>query len=282
MAVLATGIATAKKIDNIGTGYNQAKRWTFNPSRDGKTFVANKDADCSSVCLSILKSMEPTLNMTDPAYTGTFLAKAKSVGSTSINVAGKSLAQIKALLKPGDFLLNTGNHVEFWTGSQLFSAAIDENGNISGGKPGDQTGKEVRFTRLYLYRKGWDYIVRPKYRVVVKPPVVTKPAATTNKNTAKVKAVQKAVRAVQDGIVGPDTRKRVEAVRRASKWGGKRFPYGVRYTQSVVGANPDGVWGVKSMVAHDVTTANVQRAVGAVADCIWGNDTERKVKAIIG
>lgn len=326
MAVLATGIATAKKIDNIGTGYNQAKRWTFNPSRDGKTFVANKDADCSSVCLSILKSMEPTLNMADPAYTGTFLAKAKSVGATAINVAGKSLAQIKALLKPGDFLLNTGNHVEFWTGSQLFSAAIDENGKISGGKPGDQTGKEVRFTGLYQYRKGWNYIVRPKYTAattsgksvatlaaeviagkystgearkkalgaqyaavqalvnkgVVKPPVVTKPAATTNKNTSKVKAVQKAVRAVQDGIVGPDTRKRVEAVRRSSKWGGKRFPYGVRYTQSVVGTYPDGVWGAKSRAAHDVTTANVQRAVGAVADCIWGNDTERKVKAIIG
>ena len=163
MANLATGLATAKRIDDINTGYDQSQRWSFNPSRDGKTFVANREGDCSSVCLAILKAMEPELNMTDPAYTGTFRAKAAAVGATAIGVRGKTVAQLRALLQPGDFLLNSTNHVEFWTGSQLFSASIDERGKISGGQAGDQTGREVRYTGLYVYSRGWDYIIRPKY-----------------------------------------------------------------------------------------------------------------------
>ena len=35
------------------------------------------------------------------------------------------------------------------------SARIDENGNIHGGKPGDQTGREVSTQAWYQHRKGW-------------------------------------------------------------------------------------------------------------------------------
>lgn len=41
------------------------------------------------------------------------------------------------------------------------SARIDENGNLSGGKAGDQTGKEVSTQAYYLHSKGW-YLLRPK------------------------------------------------------------------------------------------------------------------------
>lgn len=41
------------------------------------------------------------------------------------------------------------------------SARIDENGNISGGTAGDQTGKEVSTQDYYLHSKGW-YLIRPK------------------------------------------------------------------------------------------------------------------------
>jgi hypothetical protein len=41
------------------------------------------------------------------------------------------------------------------------SARIDENGNIHGGKAGDQTGKEVSTQNFYVHSKGW-YILRPK------------------------------------------------------------------------------------------------------------------------
>lgn len=41
------------------------------------------------------------------------------------------------------------------------SARIDENGHISGGKPGDQTGNEVSTQAYYVHSKGW-YCLRPK------------------------------------------------------------------------------------------------------------------------
>lgn len=41
------------------------------------------------------------------------------------------------------------------------SARIDENGNISGGKAGDQTGKEVAIENGYVHGLGW-VVLRPK------------------------------------------------------------------------------------------------------------------------
>jgi len=41
------------------------------------------------------------------------------------------------------------------------SARIDENGKISGGAAGDQTGKEVSTQDYYMHSKGW-YLLRPK------------------------------------------------------------------------------------------------------------------------
>lgn len=38
----------------------------------------------------------------------------------------------------------------------IASARIDENGNVHGGKAGDQTGQEVCAQRFYQHKKGWD------------------------------------------------------------------------------------------------------------------------------
>ena len=47
------------------------------------------------------------------------------------------------------------------------SARIDENGNISGGRAGDQTGKEVATEPYYSHPKGW-YMLRAKDTEVAK------------------------------------------------------------------------------------------------------------------
>lgn len=44
---------------------------------------------------------------------------------------------------------------------KIGSARIDENGKLSGGKAGDQTGKEVSTQDYYVHSKGW-YLLRPK------------------------------------------------------------------------------------------------------------------------
>lgn len=43
------------------------------------------------------------------------------------------------------------------------SARIDERGKASGGKAGDQTGKEVSTQNWYKHSKGW-VLLRPKDR----------------------------------------------------------------------------------------------------------------------
>ena len=42
------------------------------------------------------------------------------------------------------------------------SARIDERGKISGGKAGDQTGKELSTQEAYIYKGGWDVDIRIK------------------------------------------------------------------------------------------------------------------------
>ena len=108
------------------------------------------------------------------------------------------------------------------------------------------------------------------------------PTPSTGAKTKAIKAVQAAVRATQDGISGPDTKKRVDAVRQSSAWGGRKFPNGVKYTQSVVGANQDNSWGPASTAAHDRTVKAIQAAVGVTQDAQWGPTTDKAVRSIIG
>lgn len=93
-------------------------------------------------------------------------------------------------------------------------------------------------------------------------------------------ALQAAVRAAQDNVWGPDTDKRFDAVREASRWGGNDFPYGVGYVQQVVGTFPDDKWGKNSAAAHDKTVYDIQVALKAMGydpgdlDSRWGPSTE--------
>ena len=47
------------------------------------------------------------------------------------------------------------------------SARIDENGKITGGKAGDQTGKEISTQKFYVHSKGW-YVIRAKNKQTAK------------------------------------------------------------------------------------------------------------------
>lgn len=111
--------------------------------------------------------------------------------------------------------------------------------------------------------------------VPVSNPVVVAPSTPVQHRD--ITALQRAVRTAPDNIWGPDTDKRINAVRSASNYGGVKFPWGVKFTQQVVGATADGIWGPKSRAAHDTTTKAVQSAVGATADGVWGPKTQAAV-----
>ena len=98
---------------------------------------------------------------------------------------------------------------------------------------------------------------------------------------ADIRPLQAAVGAEQDNVNGPDTRQRVAAVRAASAFGGRGFPYGPEYTQRVVGTPDDGDWGKNSNIAHDKAVRAIQKAVGVKDDGVWGPATEAAVNAAL-
>lgn len=91
---------------------------------------------------------------------------------------------------------------------------------------------------------------------------------------------QSVLHGYMDNLAGPDTKKRVLALREASNFGGTDFPFGVEFAQDVVGTTVDGDWGKNSRLAHDKAIRAVQtvwKAAGLYApsiDTIWGGGME--------
>jgi N-acetylmuramoyl-L-alanine amidase len=92
-------------------------------------------------------------------------------------------------------------------------------------------------------------------------------------------AFQRAVRTDADNQWGPDTDKHATALIQATSYGGTRYPYGVKYTQQVVGTAQDGIWGPNSRAALIATVKTAQSALTSMGfdphgvDGIWGPNT---------
>lgn len=122
-------------------GYDQSNRWDI---RKGG------ECDCSSLVLWCLYEAgfieKPTWG-----NTATLESQIKGAGWGRVPNNGKP--------KVGDILLNVSHHVAVCVASgKIAHASIDENGRASGGKAGDQTGKET-CVRSY-YDKPWDFYLR--------------------------------------------------------------------------------------------------------------------------
>jgi hypothetical protein len=159
-------------ISKSDEGYDQGQRYSF---ISGKTIKPHKEGDCSAVCSQIAKLAGykvPSGNIT----TANFAANMKKAGFKVIRF--KSMKQVQE----GDFLLKPRHHVEFaYTAKKFYSAHLDENGNIKGGRAGDQTGRETGFRAAYNRSDGWDYIVRPPAEPKLK---MTQGVVTKNKKTS--------------------------------------------------------------------------------------------------
>ena len=116
---------------------------------------------------------------------------------------------------------------------------------------------------------------------MIRPAYTDAPGSSAPAGPADIRALQRAVRANPDNVAGPNTRSRCYALAAASNWGGKTFPFGVAFTQSVVGTEQDGIWGEASEEAHDATVEAVQAAVGAEVDGVYGAETNTKVNALL-
>lgn len=137
----------------VSLGYDQRNRWDIR---------VGGECDCSSLVYWCLWEAglltKPSGNLYNHTlYTGTLRRDLTNAG-------WKALSPDLSLCRPGDILLNDGNHVAVvvsgsGTTAKLAQASIDENGNIAGGQSGDQTGQETTVRTVYDYP--WNVILRP-------------------------------------------------------------------------------------------------------------------------
>lgn len=122
-------------------GYDQSNRWGAD------------ECDCSSLVYRCIYAIDPDtkLNRSDPRYTGTLRRDLRAIGFTEVP---------KPSHRRGDVLLNESHHVLVdLGGGRVGGARVDESGRASGGRGGDQTGREVCVHDYYDYP--WDVVLRP-------------------------------------------------------------------------------------------------------------------------
>lgn len=127
-------------------GYCQTHRW----GTDG-------DYDCSALVITAWERAGVKVKSMGASYTGNILYVFKKAGfkdvTSSVNLRTGSG------LKRGDVLLRTGHHVAMYCGNgKEVEASINEKGTATGGKPGDQTGREILIRSYRNYP--WNHVLR--------------------------------------------------------------------------------------------------------------------------
>ena len=245
-------IETATKwIINIANdnshGYDQDNRW-------------GPDYDCSSLVISAWNYAGVPVKANGASYTGDM--KAAFLKSGFSNVTAKVNRTTQSGLKRGDVLLNEANHTAMYIGDgQMVAARINEKGSITGGKPGDQTGDEIKIQNYYNYP--WDCILRYTADDTPTDPVV--PSGNANVRAGQTHANNFANAGI--AITGV----RDAATKKA----------GIKVLQTALnkdygsGLDVDGIWGNATSTAlgsHYVKSGEIQYMVTAaeILLMLWG------------
>lgn len=127
-------------------GYDQIKRW-------------GPDYDCSSFLISAWEQAGIKVKEAGATYTGNMRSAFLKCGFE--DVTAEINLKTGVGLRMGDILLNEKHHTAMYIGSgRIVHASINERGVATGGKTGDQTGKEICTRSYYVYSKGWDRVLR--------------------------------------------------------------------------------------------------------------------------
>ncbi len=125
-------------------GYDQSARW-------------GPDFDCSSAVIQAWQLAGVPVKSSGATYTGNmysvFLRNGFEDVTAAVNLSSGAGLQL------GDVLLNHRSHAAMYCGNgQTVEASINEHGTVTGGAPGDQTGREflVRAYRNYP----WNCVLR--------------------------------------------------------------------------------------------------------------------------
>lgn len=139
----AVTMAEAIALDDTH-GYDQVDRW------------GNPNYDCSGLVINCLENAGIPAKQKGATYTGNMPEVLPNIGFKNV-IASVNLSTGSGM-KRGDILLGNG-HTAFYRGNgKLVHASINEKGTTTGGKSGDQTGREICI-RSY-YNKPWKYVYR--------------------------------------------------------------------------------------------------------------------------
>ena len=209
------------------TGYDQANRW-------------GPDYDCSSAVIEAWELAGVPVKTRGATYTGNMRGVFLRCGFEDVT-AGVNLTTGQGLQR-GDVLLNIRHHTAIYCGNgQEVEASINELGTVSGGQPGDQTGREflVRPYRNYP----WDCVLRYAGGEAVSAPEKIKPTYYYNVKLPLLKPGMEdaAVTTVQELLAArgylPDA---------CDGFFGGHTELAVRGYQSDNGLDPDGEVGGKT------------------------------------
>ena len=144
-----TELAT-RFMENLATdnshGYDQIHRY-------------GPDYDCSSAVIASWEGAGVPVHKNGATFTGNMLYSFLKSGFVNVTKA-VDLETGKGLVR-GDVLLNIKHHTAMYVGNgKEVEASINELGKATGGKTGDQTGKEILIRNYRNYP--WDFVLRYK------------------------------------------------------------------------------------------------------------------------
>lgn len=214
--------------NNNKHGYDQLNRWL-------------PDVDCSSlVCLCYEQAGVP-VREAGASYTGNLLAGFTKCGFEAIKFKS-SIPLVRGDVLFYNYVKNEktyGHAILYLGGGKIVQASINEKGTTTGGKTGDQTGKEVAVGNYYIPSRQWDYILRyTKDEEVIKVNI-SLPLLQLGSHCPEVGTVQVLLNSLNyKGKNGKPLT--------VDNQFGQNVDFAVRQFQKDCGLNPDGLFGQKS------------------------------------
>ena len=214
-------------------GYSQefdaTGRWSW-LDRLYKRIVAGMDCDCSALTMGLYWLAGYNVDISGMCATANAADLARAAGFQVLNFT--SLSDVRE----GDALLTPNHHmVPVYRESdgtlKVLSAEYNEFGTATGGKPGNQNGKEVIVKPLYIRSGGWTYILRPPADEATTVSVITttKPIVFTQSMQPRpidfrenlwVACWQRIVGTTTDGILGDKTKAAVRELQKSLGFSG--------------------------------------------------------------